>query len=253
MRTPVIAGNWKMNKTAGQAVFIVQELEDLVKDAAGVEIVVAPPAIALRAIDVVLGQDKSNIRLGAQNMHWEEEGAFTGEISPLMLLDAGVKYVIIGHSERRQLFGETDENVNKKVKSALAHELIPIMCCGETLEEREGELTEKIIGGQVRAGLEGLAPGETAGVVIAYEPIWAIGTGRTATPEQANETCAFVRATVAGMFGQDIADKVRVLYGGSVKADNIDTLMATSDIDGALVGGACLEPASFARIVKFNR
>jgi triosephosphate isomerase (TIM) len=253
VRTPVIAGNWKMNKTAGQAVFIVQELEDLIKDAVGVEIVVAPPFIALRALEIVLEQDKTNIHLGAQNMHWEEEGAFTGEISPLMLLDVGVKYVIIGHSERRQLFGETDGNVNKKVRSALDHELIPIMCCGETLEEREGGQTEDIIGGQVRAGLQGFSPSEIEKVIIAYEPIWAIGTGRTATPEQANETCAFVRTTVADMFGQEIADEVRVLYGGSVKPDNIDSLMATSDIDGALVGGACLEPASFARIVKFNR
>lgn len=252
MRTPVIAGNWKMNKTAGQAVFVVQKLEDLVKDTVGVEIVVAPPFVALRALEVVLEQDKSNIHLGAQNMHWEGEGAYTGEISPLMLLDVGVKYVIIGHSERRQLFGETDENVSKKVKAALDYELIPIMCCGETLEEREGNRTEKIISKQVRTGLEGLSPSEIIRVIIAYEPIWAIGTGRTATPEQANETVAFVRTIVAEMYGQDIADEVRVLYGGSVKPDNIDALMATSDIDGALVGGACLEPASFARIVNFN-
>jgi triosephosphate isomerase (TIM) len=253
MRTPVIAGNWKMNKTAGEAVFIVQELEGLVEDAVGVEIVVAPPFVALRALEVVLAQDKPNIKLGAQNMHAEEEGAYTGEISPLMLLDVGVEYVIIGHSERRQLFGETDANVSKKVKSALDHGLIPIMCCGETLDEREGNLTEKTIGGQVRAGLEGLSPSEIVRVIIAYEPIWAIGTGRTATPEKANETVAFVRKTVADMFGSDIADEVRVLYGGSVKPENIDSLMAMSDIDGALVGGACLEPASFARIVKFNR
>jgi triosephosphate isomerase (TIM) len=252
MRTPVIAGNWKMNKTAGEAVFVVQELEDLVEDAVGVEIVVVPPFIALRALEVVLAQDKTNIKLGAQNMNAEEEGAYTGEISPLMLLDVGVEYVIIGHSERRQLFGETDANVSKKVKSALDHGLIPIMCCGETLDEREGNLTEKIIGRQVKAGLEGLSPSEIVRVIIAYEPIWAIGTGRTATPEQANETVAFVRKTVADMFGSDIADEVRVLYGGSVKPDNIDALMAMSDIDGALVGGACLEPASFARIVKFN-
>lgn len=241
-----------MNKTAGQAVFVVQKLEDLVKDTVGVEIVVAPPFVALRALEVVLEQDKSNIHLGAQNMHWEGEGAYTGEISPLMLLDVGVKYVIIGHSERRQLFGETDENVSKKVKAALDYELIPIMCCGETLEEREGNRTEKIISKQVRTGLEGLSPSEIIRVIIAYEPIWAIGTGRTATPEQANETVAFVRTIVAEMYGQDIADEVRVLYGGSVKPDNIDALMATSDIDGALVGGACLEPASFARIVNFN-
>lgn len=253
MRTPVIAGNWKMNKTAGEAIFLVQELEDLVKDAKGVEVIVAPPFIALRGLEVVLDQDKPNIYLAAQNMHWEEEGAFTGEISPLMLLDVGVTYVIIGHSERRQLFGETDDTVNKKVKSALAHDLIPIMCCGETLEERESGKTEDVIGRQVRAGLADLSASEVAGLIIAYEPIWAIGTGRTATPEQANETVAFVRSVVLDMTGATVADEVRILYGGSVKPDNIDALMATSDIDGALVGGACLEPASFARIVNFNR
>lgn len=253
MRTPVIAGNWKMNKTAGEAIFLVQELEELVKDAKGVEVIVAPPFIALRGLEVVLDQDKPNIRLAAQNMHWEEEGAFTGEISPLMLLDVGVTYVIIGHSERRQLFGETDETVNKKVKSALAHELIPIMCCGETLDERENGKTEAVIGRQVRDGLTDLSASEVAGLIIAYEPIWAIGTGRTATPEQANETVGFVRSIVRDMTGDTVADEVRILYGGSVKPDNIDALMATSDIDGALVGGACLEPASFARIVNFNR
>ncbi|MFA5867375.1 MAG: triose-phosphate isomerase [Actinomycetota bacterium] len=252
MRKPVIAGNWKMNKTAAQAVFILQELENLVEDAVGVEIVVAPPFIALRSLEVVIEQDKPNIHLAAQNMHWEEEGAYTGEISPLMLLDVGVKYVIIGHSERRQLFGETDENVNRKVKSALAHDLIPIMCCGETLDERESGRTESVIERQVRAGLQDLSASEVAGLIVAYEPIWAIGTGKTATPEQANETVAFVRGVIKDMTGETVSEEVRILYGGSVKPDNIDSLMAMSDIDGALVGGACLEPASFARIVKFN-
>lgn len=253
MRKPVIAGNWKMNKTAGQAIFLVQELEDLVGDAKGVEVIVAPPFVALRGLEVVLEQDKPNIHLAAQNMHWEEDGAFTGEISPLMLIDVGVKYVIIGHSERRQLFGEVDETVNKKVKSALAHGLIPIMCCGETLEEREGGRTEKVIARQVKAGLKDLSASQIASLIIAYEPIWAIGTGRTATPEQANETVGFVRGIVKDLTGETVADEVRVLYGGSVKPDNIDSLMAMSDIDGALVGGACLEPASFARIVNFKR
>lgn len=253
MRTPVIAGNWKMNKTAGQAVFIVQELEALVEDVEDVEIVVAPPFTALRSLEVVLEQDKSNIRLAAQNMHWEEEGAYTGEVSPLMLLDVGVTYVIIGHSERRQLFGETDETVNKKVRSALDHDLIPIMCCGETLDEREKGLTEKVIERQVRAGLKDFGASEIAGLIVAYEPIWAIGTGKTATPDQANETVAYTRGIIEDITGKTVADEVRVLYGGSVKPDNVDALMAMSDIDGALVGGACLEPASFARIVKFNR
>jgi triosephosphate isomerase (TIM) len=251
MRTPIIAGNWKMFKTAGQAVFLVQDLEALIADARGVEVVVCPPAIALRSVSVVLEQDKPALSLGAQNMHWEEQGAFTGEISPLMLTDLGVKYVIIGHSERRQMFCETDETVNKKVKSALAHDLIPIMCCGETLEQREANQVADIIGAQVERGLAGLTADEVAGLVIAYEPIWAIGTGRTATPEQANETCALVRDTVSQAFGDAAANAVRVLYGGSVKPDNIDSIMATSDIDGALVGGACLEPDSFARIIKF--
>lgn len=252
MRTPVIAGNWKMNKTAAQAIFLVQELEELVKNTERVEIVIAPPFVALRGLEVILEQDKSNIYLAAQNMHWEEEGAFTGEISPLMLRDLGVKYVIIGHSERRQIFGETDETVNKKVKSALLHELIPIMCCGETLDEREDGRTEQVIDRQVRAGLKDLSASEITGLIIAYEPIWAIGTGRTATPEQANETVGFVRGIVNDMTGETVAGEVRILYGGSVKPDNIDALMAMSDIDGALVGGACLEPASFARIVNFK-
>jgi triosephosphate isomerase (TIM) len=252
MRVPIIAGNWKMFKTAGQAVFLVQDLEALVADASGVEAVVCPPAIALRSVSVVLEQDKPAISLGAQNMHWESQGAFTGEISAEMLTDLGVKYVIIGHSERRQMFCETDETVNKKVKAALNAGLIPIMCCGETLDEREGGKMEEIIGRQVRAGLDGLTPEAVAGLVIAYEPIWAIGTGRTASPEQANETCVFVRQTVTGAYGDIAADAVRVLYGGSVKPDNVDSLMAMSDIDGALVGGACLEPESFARIIKFN-
>ncbi len=251
MRKPIIAGNWKMFKTAGQAVFLVQDLEPLLDGVKDVEVIVCPPAIALKSVSTVLEQDKPLVALGAQNMHWEEEGAYTGEISPTMLLDLGVKYVIIGHSERRQMFCETDETVNKKVKSALAHGLIPIMCCGETLEQRESDQVANVIGGQVAKGLAGLTDEDVAGMVIAYEPIWAIGTGRTATPEQANDTCGLVRETVRQSFG-DAADAVRVLYGGSVKPDNVDSLMATSDIDGALVGGACLDPESFARIIRFN-
>ncbi len=251
MRKPIIAGNWKMFKTAGQAVFLVQNIEPLIDGVKDVEVVICPPFVALNSVSVVLEQDKPPVALGAQNMHWEEEGAFTGEISPTMLLDLGVKYVIIGHSERRQMFCETDETVNKKVKSALAHGLIPIMCCGETLQQREANQVGDVIGGQVASGLAGLTAEDVAGLVIAYEPIWAIGTGRTATPAQANDTCALVRETVRQSFG-DAADAVRVLYGGSVKPDNVDSLMATSDIDGALVGGACLDPQSFARIIRFK-
>jgi triosephosphate isomerase len=252
MRTPIIAGNWKMNKTAGQAVFLIQDLEWLIEKVENVTVVVCPPFVALKSVSVVLEQDKANVKLGAQNMHWEEEGAYTGEISPLMLTELGVEYVIIGHSERRQMFAETDEAVNLKVKSALAHKLIPIMCCGETLEERESGRMEEIIGGQVRRGLAGLSADEVAGLVVAYEPIWAIGTGKTATTEQANNTCSFVRQTIRGEFGDAAADAVRVLYGGSVKPSNIASLMAASDVDGALVGGACLEPESFAGIIRFK-
>ena len=253
MRVPVIAGNWKMNKTAGEAVFLVQEIEERVKYVENVEIVICPPFIALHSLEVVFFQDKPNMWLGAQNMHWEDSGAYTGEVSPAMLTDMGVTHVIIGHSERRQLFGETDEAVNKKVISAYAHNLKAILCCGETLEQREAGKTEAIVGDQIKRGLDGLSEEQTARLIIAYEPIWAIGTGRTATPETANETVAFVRQTVRGIAGDAAADAVRVLYGGSVKPANIDALMATSDIDGALVGGACLEAESFARIISFKR
>lgn len=253
MRVPVIAGNWKMNKTAGEAVFLVQELEERVRYVENVEIIICPPFTALRSLEVVFDQDKPNMWLGAQDMHWEDAGAYTGEVSPAMLTDLGVTHVIIGHSERRQLFGETNETVNKKVLSAFAHKLTAIMCCGETLGQREAGKTEAIVGDQVKRGLDGLSEEQTSRLIIAYEPIWAIGTGRTATPEMANETVGFVRQTVRGIAGDAAADATRVLYGGSVKPENIDELMATSDIDGALVGGACLEAESFARIISFKR
>lgn len=253
MRRAVIAGNWKMYKTAAEAVFLFQKIEDMVKEIDDVDIVVCPTFVALRGLSVVIDQDRPNIYLGAQNMHWEEEGAFTGEISPLMLRDLGCQFVILGHSERRQLFSETDEMVNKKVHSALSHSLSPILCVGETLELREADKTERVIESQVTAGLANIEEDQVSSIVMAYEPIWAIGTGRTATPEVAAETIKLIRKIIGDLYTADIAEKIRILYGGSVKPGNVDSLMSKDDIDGALVGGACLEPESFARIVKFTR
>jgi len=250
MRTPIIAGNWKMHKTVAEAVALVEELKPLVAGVNGVEVVVCP---AFTALDAVAKAVKgSNIALGAQNMYWEEKGAFTGEISPVMLKEIGCKYVILGHSERRQYFGETDETVNKKVKAAFAHGLIPIMCVGELLEEREAGVTEKVVKTQTEGGLAGLSPELVKQIVIAYEPVWAIGTGKTASSQDAQQVIAYIRQVVAGIFGQEVADQVRIQYGGSVKADNAGELMAQTDIDGALVGGAALEAGSFAGIVKYS-
>lgn len=249
MRKPIIAGNWKMHKTSSEGVALVQELAKLTADAKDVDIVVCPPFTTLVAVANAL--NNTNIHMGAQNMHFEKKGAFTGEVTAEMLRDVCCEYVLVGHSERRQYFAETDETVNKKVKAALDGKLIPIMCCGESLEERQGGTTEAVVGAQVKAGLAGLTNEEVEKVVIAYEPIWAIGTGLTATADQANDVCAFVRRTVAAQFNQTVADKVRIQYGGSVKADNIAELMGKSDIDGALVGGASLDAEGFSKIVKF--
>lgn len=249
MRTPIIAGNWKMHKTISETAALARELAALTADAKGVEVVICPPFTALAAAhEAVAG---SAVKLGAQNMYWEPKGAFTGEIAPGMLSDAGCQYVIIGHSERRQYFGETDQTVNQKLKAAFAGSLIPIICVGETLDQREAGTTEAVVGEQVQAGLAGLTEGQAASLVIAYEPVWAIGTGRTASSDDANSVCRLIRATVAKLFGQASADRVRIQYGGSVKADNIAELMAKSDIDGALVGGASLDAAGFSKIVKF--
>jgi triosephosphate isomerase len=250
VRKPIIAGNWKMHKTTGEAVALAKELADLVSEVQDVEVVVCPTFTVLSSVKEVLKD--SNVHLGAQNMHWEGKGAFTGEIAPAMLKDVGCQYVLIGHSERRQYFAETDETVNKKVKAALANDLIPVMCVGETLAERESGTTEKVVGTQVRGGLDQITPNEVAGMVIAYEPVWAIGTGKTATADDANAVCAFVRKTVSEMFGTEVAAKVRIQYGGSVKADNIKELMAKSDIDGALVGGAALDATGFGKIVNYK-
>lgn len=252
MRTPLLAGNWKMNKTAGQAVRLVQDLAELIKKVKDVEVVVCPPFTALKSVSTVIELDGLAIKLGAQDMYWEEKGAFTGEISPIMLKDLRVDYVIVGHSERRQYFGETDETVNKKVRSSLDHELTPIVCMGETLEEREREETSTIVEGQIVGGLAGLDPLEVERMVIAYEPIWAIGTGVTATPEDANDVIRHIRAVIGSQFTPPAAKRVRILYGGSVTPENIDGLMDEPDIDGALVGGASLDVEKFARIVRFG-
>lgn len=248
MRKAIIAGNWKMNNTVEEGLKLVEELKGLVKDAK-CDVVVCPSFVCL---DAVLKAVKgSNIKVGAQNMYFEEKGAFTGEVAPSMLEKMGVNYVIIGHSERRQYFNETDETVNKKVKKAFEHKLVPIVCCGETLEEREKNVTEEVLGRQIKLDLEGLTNEQVETLVVAYEPIWAIGTGKTATDEQANETIAYIRSVITSMYGKETAEKTRIQYGGSVKPATIKAQMAKSDIDGALVGGASLKSADFAAIVNY--
>jgi len=249
MRKPIIAGNWKMNNTIAEGKNLIKDLAALVADVTDVDIVVCPTATALESIANACGNTK--LHLGAQNVHWEQNGAFTGEISTAMLKELCVEYVIIGHSERREYFGETDETVNKRTKAAIAAGIIPIVCCGETLEIREAGTTNAFVGGQIKAGLADLTADQVANIVIAYEPIWAIGTGKTATSDQANEVCAFIRQTVAEKFGKDAANKVRIQYGGSVKPSTIADLMSKSDVDGALVGGASLKAEDFSNIVKF--
>ncbi len=250
MRRPIIAGNWKMYKTPSEAIDLAIQLKKELDGIQDRDIVLIPPSASLYPCHNIL--NGTNIALGAQNMYWEEEGAFTGEISPLMLIDCGCRYCIIGHSERRAYFGETDETVNKKIKSALKHGLIPICCIGESLQQREAGETFKVVEAQAKADFDGLDSAQMKQVVIAYEPIWAIGTGRTATPEQANDVHAFIRKTLAGLFDQALADQVRIQYGGSVKPGNCDALMSQPDIDGALVGGASLKGESFSRIVRFE-
>lgn len=238
-----------MNTGVEEARALVEDLKARVKDAAGVEVVVCPPFISLTAVHEVIKE--SNIGLGAQNVYWEEKGAFTGEISAPMLTTAGCAYVIIGHSERRTYFGETDATVNKRIFAALAERLIPIVCVGETLEEREQNQTFDVIRRQVQEGLTGLSAEQMASIVLAYEPVWAIGTGKTASPEQAQEVHAFIRSLLKELFGDATAEATRIQYGGSVKPDNVSELMNQPDIDGALVGGASLKAESFEKIVKF--
>ncbi len=248
MRRPIIAGNWKMNKTPAQGVALVNELKPLVANA-DCDVVVCVPATDIYAVGEAL--KGSNIALGAENVHWAESGAFTGEISADMLLELGVKYVIIGHSERRQYFGETDETVNKRTLTALNKGLTPIVCVGETLEEREGGKTEEVLKVQLTDGLKGIE--DLTKIVIAYEPVWAIGTGKTATSEQANETIGFIRKTLGELFCEKCADAVRIQYGGSMKPSNAKELMAMSEIDGGLIGGAALKAEDFAGIVNYNK
>lgn len=250
-RRPMIAGNWKMYKTSGEGAILVQNLEERVDSMWDrVEVVVCPPFTALKSVSTVIELDRLQLGLGAQNVHWEAEGAFTGEVAPRMLVELRCDYCIVGHSERREMFGDTDEVVNRKVKALFASDIVPIMCCGEPLAVREAEETDGFVRTQVRAGLEGISAEEAARLVIAYEPIWAIGTGRTPTPEQANDVCRSIRATVGAMFGQEAAQAVRVLYGGSVKPENASMFLVEPDIDGALVGGAALDAVSFAEIVS---
>ena len=250
MRTPLIAGNWKLFKTIGEATAMVGELKPLVAGTNGVEIVVAPVFTAISKVADALAC--SNINVSAQDCYWEEEGAFTGEVAPKLLKDAGCSHAIIGHSERRQYFGETDGTVNKKAKAAIAAGLTAIVCVGETLAEREADRTFAVIETQVLGALAGFSAEQLARTVIAYEPVWAIGTGKTASDDQAQEVHAFIRGLVAKQFGQPVADAVRILYGGSVKPENVKGLMSRADIDGALVGGASLKADSFAAIVNFG-
>ena len=248
MRTPIIAGNWKLNNTVSEAVALTTALKALVVDSTGVEIIVAPSFTALSAVHNAIAG--SNIRLSAQDVFWEDSGAFTGEVSSTMLKDVGCDYVIIGHSERRQYFGEANESVNRKVKAALAHGLKPIICVGEQLEEREAGHTKRVIENHVIGGIAGLSESELLSSVIAYEPVWAIGTGKTATPAQAQEVHNFIRGLLANAYSGEVASQICIQYGGSVKPENAAELMAQPDVDGALVGGASLEAESFAEIVK---
>jgi triosephosphate isomerase (TIM) len=248
MRQAFIAGNWKMFKTVHEAVVHVKELRSVVKDVTNVDIVVAPASTALHA--VAEAARNSTIAVSGQNCHWEREGAFTGEVSAGMVREAGAEYVILGHSERRTLFGETDLTVNQKVHAALAADLVPILCVGETLDQRDGGQTLAVLDSQLQRGLDGVSADHVANMVVAYEPVWAIGTGRNATPEEAQEAHAHLRGRLRSWFGAEVAERCHVIYGGSVKPGNAAALLAQPDIDGALVGGASLDVAGFAQIVR---
>lgn len=248
MRKPIIAGNWKMNNTIKEALELVEEIKATSLNI-DVEAVVCVPYTSLTSVKQAI--EGTNIKLGAQNMHWEASGAFTGEISPLMLKEIGIHYCIIGHSERRQYFNETDDTVNKKLKSALSHDILPIVCVGETLEEREENRAEEVVKSQVTKGFEGISGEEIKNIVIAYEPIWAIGTGKTASSDDANAMCAFIRETIGGIYDDQLKDIIRIQYGGSVKPSNVKELMDKSDIDGALVGGASLKADDFVKLINF--
>ena len=249
-RRPLIAGNWKMHLSLGEAAALARALAASCGNCTDREVMIAPAFTALAAVaEAVRG---SAIRVGAQNVAWEREGAFTGEVSPPMLTGIGVEMAIVGHSERRQIFREDDTMINRRLLAALADGLVPVLCIGETLEEREAERTFAVLEGQLRSGLQGVTTAEASRVVLAYEPVWAIGTGKTASKEQAQEVHGFLRGLLGQLFEKNIAESIRILYGGSVKPDNIDALMAQPDIDGALVGGAALTAESFERIVHFR-
>ena len=248
MRKPIIAGNWKMNKTIKEGVEFVAAIKEQVKDT-DVEVVLCAPATLLK--DLKQAAAGTNIKIGAQNMHFEDGGAFTGEIAPAMLKEIDVDYVIIGHSERRQYFNETDETVNKKVLKALETGIRPILCVGESLEEREAGTTKDVVKGQIEKAFATVAADAVQDVVVAYEPIWAIGTGKTATSEQANDVIAYIRELVSGLYNSEISEDVQIQYGGSVKPANVVEIMNQSDIDGALVGGASLQPDSYVELVNF--
>ncbi|HRZ86243.1 MAG TPA: triose-phosphate isomerase [bacterium] len=250
MRRPIIAGNWKLNKTIPEAIDLVARLKRSLYDVTDTDIVVCPSFTAIAEVAETLSE--STIAVGGQDLYWEASGAFTGEVSGAQLKDAGCSYVIIGHSERRQFFGETDATVNKKIKAALAAGLTPIVCVGELLQERESGKTEEVIRVQVQGSLANLTEDEMSGIVIAYEPVWAIGTGKVATPQQAQDVHKFIRGLLEKMFGKAVASQVRIQYGGSVKPSNVKELMAAPDIDGALVGGASLDADQFIQLVKYK-
>ncbi|MFT8321715.1 MAG: triose-phosphate isomerase [Bacillus sp. (in: firmicutes)] len=251
MRKPIIAGNWKMNKTLPEAVAFVNEVKGSVPSSENVDAVVCSPALFLgQLVELTKGTD---LKIGAQNMHFEKNGAFTGEISPVALQDIGVQYVVLGHSERREFFNETDEAVNQKTKAAFENGLTPIVCCGETLEQRENGETNDFVASQVQKALQGLTDDQLKATVVAYEPIWAIGTGKSSTSADANEVCAHIRKVVAEQFSTEVAESIRIQYGGSVKPENIKEYMAQSDIDGALVGGASLEAQSFLQLLEAGK
>lgn len=249
MRKPIIAGNWKMNKTASEAKAFAEAVKNKIPSNDKVDSVIGSPALFLQ--ELMASAEGTELKIAAQNSYWENSGAFTGETSPAALADLGVQYVIIGHSERREYFHETDEDINKKAKAIFANGMLPIICCGETLETYEAGKAAEFVGGQVSAALAGLSEEQVSSLVIAYEPIWAIGTGKSASQDDAQKMCKVVRDTVAADFGQAVADKVRVQYGGSVKPENVAAYMACPDVDGALVGGASLQPESFLALLDF--
>ena len=247
MRKPIIAGNWKMYKNEDEALKFIYEVSEAMPSNEKVDSVICAPFVSLKSLVKCQGQ---NLKIGAQNMHFEEQGAFTGEIAPSMLTNIGVTYVIIGHSERRAMFNETDESCNKKLHAAFAHNLVPILCVGEYLEQREDGSWQDLIKGQIVAELAGLSEAQAKELVIAYEPIWAIGTGKTATPQIADETCGFIRNVIKELYSSEVSEAIRIQYGGSVKTSNIDELMAQPNIDGALIGGASLNAADFKVLVN---